>query len=374
MTKYTIDEIFLYKDCYAVSNEIISIFTNIKDFLKTSTQYIDSIKKINYANNNFKLKNNDNISVIYNALNRISQVNYDEILNEISLINIITYTNLEKLVKKIMDKLLYDKQFNKIYCRLIKDLFLRGKWIINNKEEVVSLRILLMKELEELYKNDPEISYYNLLGNLYYNNIISTKLIDNIMNDLLIKYNNTSDNIVIEKWITLWSYINDNNSDKYKKIIENFNKKIPKRLQFLILDGYNKNNEVIPENNVITNFYQLKRKEENEIDEKVNNQDIIDIYNYIEYIEEFDSIKNFIDEMKNKYKIRILLRCLIKYTIDNPKEKNQIVDILKKGLEYNTWTKKDIIDLINNIKNTEIEDIILDSPYYIKHLEEYESL
>ena len=67
------------------------------------------------------------------------------------------------------------------------------------------------------------------------------------------------------------------------------------------------------------------------------------LYNLSSYVKLFNkNIKSLLDEVKKLYNdnLELFLKCVLKYTIDEPKEINKIVNIIKEGLQYKFWTKK----------------------------------
>jgi hypothetical protein len=167
----------------------------------------------------------------------------------------------------------------------------------------------------------------------------------------------------MEKLLVLWSITNSNikeyniNSyNKYNNIITELYPNMSIRLQYMSVDSYN-----IIDNNQTNN----------------NNSNNIDIfYNYIIYIDEFENIKSLLDEVKKLYNdhFDLFLKCVLKYTIDEPKELNKIKDIIKEGVHHKFWTKKLLHKFIQNIESTELNEIIIDAPYYKKHLEIFKNI
>ena len=241
---------------------------------------------------------------------------------------------------------------------MIYKLLINYNWIVQN----VSFRQILIENIKTLYYKDNNIGLFYLIGYLFKYKIFSYSLITNILDDNIKKSKEMKEED-IEKLLVLWSIVNNNikeyNIDSYNiyyKIITELYPNMSKRLQYMSIDSYN----IIDNNNInITN-------NNNNIN---NNIDIF--YNYIIYIDEFENIKSLLDEVKKLYNdnLDLFLKCVLKYTIDEPKEINKIVNIIKEGLQYKFWTKKMLHNLIHNIETTEINDIIIDAPYYKKHLE-----
>ena len=98
ITRYIRDDIFKYKIINKenqVTYELSLIFDKINDMFKTSTQYIESKKKINYNQSNHnkwelkKDEDNSIINIICSGFNKITKENYNQIFMEISIQEII---------------------------------------------------------------------------------------------------------------------------------------------------------------------------------------------------------------------------------------------------------------------------------------------
>lgn len=350
MKKYSIEDIFKYKNI-ASTQDVIDFFYNIKEQFKTSSQYVENMRKINYTSIKWKNKSKDDVvSAIYNIFNRVSVSNYTEILEEIKNINIISYNDLSKLTEKLIQKLLKEKQFTEIYCLLITDIIKSGKWVVYNDNKYITFRMLLLDELEKLTTE----KIYNIIGHLFIKKIISIKLLTKIMNDLITLYETNKDENTIENLIILWGYtqkIQLSNFIIFNDYINKVKDKLSKRYQFMIMD-------------INDNYKKIEKVVEN----------VDSLANYIEYIEEYENLCTFLEEMNKIYSNNILLESVIKYTIDNPKEFKKISEILVEGLKLNYWNSKDINNICKIIRTNDLEDILIDIPCFNKYLEHYEKL
>jgi hypothetical protein len=342
MKKYSLEQVYAYKK-YVSTPEVIEKFTLIKNLFLLSTQYVENNKK-DYTSK-WKLKNKEDVvNIAYNIFNRITESNYSDLLEEICEINIIAYSDLFKLVEKIIKKIVKEKQFINLYCKLIKDIIIKSKWILKENNQVITFRMLFINKLQKLYINNSNI--YDIIGYLFVYKVISIKLINNIIKELIDK--NENENIII-----LWSYIHKTSEiftdlDLY---IQNIYNSLSKRLQFMILD-IKENNNIISESHITDN----------------------DLNNYIEYIDEYDNVGSFLEDMVKKYSKDILLEYIIKYTIDNIKEFDKIKKIINEGIKLNYWNSNNIQIICNKIRTTELEDILIDTPTFKTHLNYYERL
>jgi hypothetical protein len=94
----------------------------------------------------------------------------------------------------------------------------------------------------------------------------------------------------------------------------------------------------------------------------------IDYSNYILYVDEYNNIEEMLKDVGVKGNYISFLINALHYTIDNPKDIELILKILKEGLRMNIWKTKDILTCSDNIKATELEDILVDAPFYASHL------
>jgi hypothetical protein len=214
--KYTKDQIYSYKQIkkdQQVSYELSNIFDKINDMFKTSTQYIESKKKINYNQSNHNRwelkKDEDNgvINIICSGLNKITKSNMDEILKEIESQEIVLYNDLDKLTEKIIQKCINEVDFVKIYIQVVKHIMVKCKWIVDDNNGIpVTFRRLFMNQLEMRFsnlindvknmkydENESELivihsktrkGVINLVTELYNNKIIGNQLIRYIFKNL----------------------------------------------------------------------------------------------------------------------------------------------------------------------------------------------
>jgi hypothetical protein len=358
------DLIYSFKEIHKqnkIDEDISNKFISINKLILSSTQFQDTKNKISTSLTSVKWKIekcdlNNPVNIGYQSMNKLCDTNFDDVYDKIYKLVFINVSDLEKLTLKLIKKIITEKLFIELYIKMIYKLLINHNWIVQN----VSFRQILLENIKTLYYKDNSIGLFYLIGYLFKYKIFSFTLIINILDDYIEKSKNMNEED-IEKLLILWSIINNNikeyniNSyNKYNNIITELYPNMSKRLQYMSIDSYN----IIDNNNInITN---------NNIN---NNIDIF--YNYIIYIDEFENIKSLLDEVKKLYNdnLDLFLKCVLKYTIDEPKEINKIVNIIKEGLQYKFWTKKMLHNLIHNIESTEINEIIIDAPYYKKHLE-----
>ena len=342
---------------------ILEKFALINKLILSSTQFQDTKKKLlnTVYSAKWKIEKcdlNNPVNIAYQSMNKLCEANFNDVYNKISKLVFLNVSDLEKITLKLITKIITEKLFIEIYIKMIYKLLINYNWIVQN----VSFRQILIENIKTLYYKDNNIGLFYLIGYLFKYKIFSYSLIINILDDNIKKSKEMKEED-IEKLLVLWSIVNNNikeyNIDSYNiynKIITELYPNMSKRLQYMSIDSYN-----IIDNNINTNI-----NTNNNIN---NNIDIF--YNYIIYIDEFENIKSLLDEVKKLYNdnLDLFLKCVLKYTIDEPKEINKIVNIIKEGLQYKFWTKKMLHNLIHNIESTEINDIIIDAPYYKKHLE-----
>jgi hypothetical protein len=358
--------IYSFKDIHKqneIDKDILNKFVLINKLILSSTQFQDTKKKILNTAYSAKWKNekcdtNNPVNIGYQSMNKLCESNFDDVYNKISKLVFINTTDLEKLTLKLITKIITEKLFIELYIKMIYKLLINHNWIVKN----ISFRQILSDNIKNLYYKDNNIGLFYLIGYLFKYKIFSFTLITNILDDYIVKTKNMNEDDM-EKLLVLWSITNSNikeyniNSyNKYNNIITELYPNMSIRLQYMSVDSYN-----IIDNNQTNN----------------NNNNNIDIfYNYIIYIDEFENIKSLLDEVKKLYNdhFDLFLKCVLKYTIDEPKELNKIKDIIKEGVQYKFWTKKLLHKLIQNIESTELNEIIIDAPYYKKHLEIFKNI
>jgi hypothetical protein len=348
-----------------IEEDILNKFSSINKLILSSTQFQDTKKKLLNTIYSAKWKNekcdlNNPVNIAYQSMNKLCETNFDDVYNTISKLIFINVSDLEKLTLKLITKIITEKLFIELYIKMIHKLLINHNWIVQD----VSFRQILVENIKTFYyKDNNNIGLFYLIGYLFKYKIFSFILITNILDDYIEKSKHMNEDD-IEKILVLWSIANNNikeyniNSyNKYYNIITELYPNMSKRLQYMSVDSYN-----------IIDNYQINNNNNN------NNIDIF--YNYIIYVDEFENIQSLLDEVKKLYNdnLDLFLKCVIKYTIDEPKELNKVVNIIKEGVKYNFWTKKILHKLIHNIESTEMNEIIIDAPYYKKHLEIFKNI
>lgn len=354
--------IYSYKEIHKqnkIDENILNIFISINKLILSSTQFQDTKKKLLNTTYTSKWKNekcdlNNPVNIGYQSMNKLCETNFDDVYNKISKLIFINTSDLEKLTLKLITKIITEKLFIELYIKIIYKLLINHNWIVQN----VSFRQILVENIKNIYYKENNIGLFYLIGFLFKYKIFSFTLITNILNDYIDKTKDMNEDDM-EKLLVLWSITNNNikeynidSYNKYNNIITELYPKMSKRLQYMSIDSYN----IIGNN-------QIK---------EINNGNIIDIfYNYIIYIDEFENVKSLLDEVKKLYhdQLELFLKCVLKYTIDEPKELNKVINIIKEGVQNNFWTKTLLYKLIQNIENSELNEIIIDAPYYKKHLD-----
>jgi hypothetical protein len=348
-----------------IDKDILNKFCSINKLILSSTQFQDTKKKLlnTVYSAKWKIEKcdlNNPVNIGYQSMNKLCESNFDDVYNKISKLIFRNVSDLEILISKLITKIITEKLFIELYIKMIYKLLINHNWIVQN----VSFRQILLENIKTLYNKDNSIGLFYLIGYLFKYKIFSFTLITNILDDYIEKTKNMNEDD-IEKLLVLWSIANNsikeyniNSYNKYNNIITELYPNMSKRLQYMSIDSYN-----------IIDNYQINNN--NSIN---NNIDIF--YNYIIYIDEFENIKSLLDEVKKLYNdnLDLFLKCVIKYTIDEPKELNKAVSIIKEGVQYKFWTKKMLHKLIQDIESTEINEIIIDAPYYNKHLDIFKNI
>lgn len=423
--KYNRDDIFKFKIINKenlVSQELSNIFDKINDMFKTSTQYLESKKKINYNqlnHNKWELKqdqDNTIINNIYLAFNKITEDNYQDIIKEISKQEIILYDDLEKLTEKIIHKCINEKQFLTLYLRIIKHIMVNCVWIVEDSSMIpITFRKLFINQLEMRFSNlindiknmkyeesEAELIIIHnktkqglilLIIELYKNKIIGNQLIRYIFKNLensydqsLIDYVDKSKNMCdqyLEYWLLIFNAIIIPWKDTEKQYLNEqiqyiLSKKdnVSSKLRFYIQDqfellkkyNYPINIESVPESitNIIiqTNSEQEDSNnwEQEEQEEQDETNDILILSS-----EEYETLDKWFKTVLTINKDKLLLD-ILQLTLSNKDKEYLVNKLLKYLVEQQYITNTDIINKIVFIKE---ENDLSEYRYFINHLENY---
>lgn len=352
---YPPEFIYSLKDASQLTDELLLIFEDINEMFKTSSQYIEMKKRIN-MNIKWKLKRKEEMSpvnVVLNAINRLCTSNFDNIYDEIIKVKIESVADLDKLSTTILLKLCQEEQFLGSYVHLLYKLFHSGHWLVSCEDCITSFRQVIIKKMQDVYAclvsrhvpstyTDNDRQFCKVVAEMHHQHIISKNLMGKIMNEIRKLYETTKEERFVEYFILLWKKCKDVQDD-FITLMQPF---LPKRLQFLILDD----DEVILDN----------------IDIAKNN---IEYQNYITFIEEYNTIQDMLSDVDKNGNMLSFMFAAIRYTIDHPKDIHLITKIIKEGIKLKSWSKNDVTACIDNIMKTEIDEILIDAPYFKNHLE-----
>jgi len=239
--KYTDEQIYSFKKIHKdqmVSYELSVKFDKINEMFKTSTQYLESKKKINYNqynHNRWELKKEEDngvINIVCIGLNKITEQNSEEIIKEIETQEIVIYDDLEKLTEKIIHKCISEPQFIKLYVKVIKHIMLKCSWIVDDQNMVpITFRRVLLNQLEMRFSNlinDVKNMKYeeseselivihnkqkkgliSLICELYSSKIIGNQLVRYIFRNLETAFDSTGIDQYLEYWLALLSTVMD---------------------------------------------------------------------------------------------------------------------------------------------------------------------
>lgn len=345
---YSPEFIYSFKEKCELTEGLLLIFEEINELFKTSSQYIDMKKRIN-LNVKWKLKKKDEVNIIMNALNRICKSNYEAIRTELANTTITVSDDLYKIANNMVTKMMCEVQFIEIYSQLIHDILLQGKWIVDGNPPE-TFRKAFLKRMQELYgdiENDKfDRNFFKILYSLHSCKIVGTNLVRHVMDDLKRLYESTKNERYMEYFIILWHL----NTSDYNDYVADMRTNLSKRLQFMMDD--NPCEETLP----------LKVKKQ----EVVDNSKYI---NYIVYIDEFNSIDEMLNDVCKECNCIDFLHILLKYTIDEPKGIDLVIKIVKTGLDRKYWKSRDVVSILENIKKHDMADILVDAPYFSKHMD-----
>ena len=312
MIKYRKEEIEQLKKNYKINEELIYKLKIIKKEMNNSSH-------ININNKTIKDDKTDNLKKIIIFLNKISYKNYKKIIDNLN----ITIDKKEDIIE-IVKILIYNAiNYYNIQCNTInnEDIYMYSNImseIIKNKykwyykeDNIYTFRYVLIEHLEREYKkiieiNDKKIinGYNILITTLYIKKILSEKVYEEIIKELIKKNNIISSEILIY----ILKLLKNNNINKYDEIIkERIKRENDQRIQIIykILINENKNNEIKKIDEKLDDNINIKKVLEENIYNK-NWDEFIEIYKNVcknennnEIIDEFINIlEENIEEIK----------------------------------------------------------------------------
>lgn len=259
--------IMQYESIYVdVTRELSNKFDEINKMLLTSTQWQDSKINHNIHNHNrWKLSNTDNndIAKILGSFNKLTNMNFDIIAEEIKGYNIINITELNTLVNNIYLKCIGNFQFVPVNIKMIKKIIMEFGWIVHDESSrTVTFRKYFINYLENNFEkimnkvtepideddenlvsaiNEERTTFMKILCALYDNHIIGTQLTRYIFTTLENAYVKNNKSGYIEMWLILFKcaknhWIGDNAVYilEQHKFIDNNRSKFGIRINILV--------------------------------------------------------------------------------------------------------------------------------------------
>jgi len=418
--KYTKDQIYLYKQInkdQQVSYELSNIFDKINDMFKTSTQYLESKKKINYNqfnHNRWELKKEEDngvINIVCSGLNKITKSNIDEILKEIELQEIVLYNDLDKLTEKMIQKCINEVDFVKLYIQVIKHIILKCKWIVDDNNGIpVTFRRLFMNQLEMRFnnlindvknmkydENESELivihsktrkGLINLLTELYNNKIIGNQLIRYIFKNLENAYDEHKNDQYLEYWLILFKSVIENwlvhekiyLNEQLQYIMSKMDKIISNKIKFMIQDQL----DILKSKNFdFTNLEKVEKEDEEKVEVEVevekedegsekeadeNDENAVPVYDLLILSStEYDTLDKWFEIIDSSILPEKLLLDLLQITLSEKKYFDTVKNVLEYLLKRQYITRDQVIQKIEYIKE---ENDLSEYKYYEKHLVE----
>jgi hypothetical protein len=421
IVKYTKEQMYLYKQInkdQQVSYELSATFDKINEMFKTSTQYIESKKKINYNQSNHnrwelkKEEDNNIINIICSGLNKITENNMNDILKEIEVQEIVIYDDLEKLTEKIIHKCISEDQFLHLYTLVIKHIITKCKWIVDDNNMVpITFRRILLNQLEMRFsnlindvknmkydENESELivihnklkkGLINLITKLYNNKIIGNQLLRYIFRNLENAYDENKNDQYLEYWLILFKSVMENwiisekiyLNEQIQYIISKLDKSnnISNKIKFMIQDQL----DILKSKNYDYNI-KLSEKEDvfkkEDIDEKedmyekedLSEKEDIDEISYDLVILsslEYNTLDKWFETLDSSILPEKLLLDLLQITLSEKKYFDTVKNVLEYLLNKKYVSREQVKEKIKYIKN---ENDFSEYKYFEKHLDELE--
>lgn len=396
--KYSEEEIYRFKEInkqQGVSYDLSVYFDKINEMFSTSTQYLESKKKINHnqSNHNYwqlkKDEDNSVINIICINLNKITEERANEIIQNILSQDIILYDDLEKLVDKMIHQCISQPQFIKLYIRVIESIIIKCAWIVEDKNMIpTTYRKVLLNQLEVRFTNllndiknmkyeDSEselIVIHNkqrkglisMICELYDHRIIGNQLIRYIFKTLESAYESTGLDQYIEYWSQILNTVMFNWLETEKQYLDEEiqyikSKKISTlKIKFMIDDIISELERkayiIKPSTKIMEDYIE------------VNYSDVEDSYDlHILAHDEYETTDEWFASLdKNIYWDKFLLD-LLQITLVDKKELNLVKKLIKYVLDNGVYTKEQILNKMNYIRSN---NDFSEYRYYLKDLQE----
>ena len=420
--KYEPDFIFKFKEKYFLSKCGIEKLEKINNIMVGSTDnknFKIKIKnqEINLNSNKWYRKrfitNEEKIKKKINGLlNKLSDKNYKEIINNILKLKISSFEIMDFLMCNIFNKTIFESNYIEYWMELIKEVTLKNlkKWNFNN---TLPYKIFLnycqeyfekllidynLQDISSYQKDDIEIyhkkkklayGFIILISELHKINFINLELLNAILNELI---KDKEEIYKLELGVFLCSKISENNDYEY---ISNFLNDLKgdsntcQKIKFLIMDIFDKDqkDEYVEKSledlcNETINFYVTNNNIDSSFDKLLDlfknyKQKQIFYYFFLYSIENINNINYPINLIKKNLKrkkvnyqtIKISLHnFLLEYDdfkIDLPDINDRIIILFNKlnnnkilninTLNYivsNTLSEKNKTDLLNKFENS----------------------
>jgi hypothetical protein len=403
---YTSEFIYSFKDAHKnteVSLELSDLFDSINEMFKTSTQYLDNKKRVNYNqmnHNKWKLKRKEDIGAInaaYNGFNRLSNGNLDSVASELMGVQFVSGEELERLVARLLPKMMCEPQFMSLYAELV--FRLGGRWVARAappSDGLVSFRQVLVNRLQQTHSQHLSgeaaafQGFYHLLGHLFRNKVLSIGILCTVLRDLGAGSRGCPEQAA-EAWIIVWGHachiLAEVEPDAFREFDAHLRRvyaTLSKRLQFMVMDIRETAPKEKPIRKAWAKEHVMPKEKPAPAKEKAWGKpkppkaaDLEEkFYNYIQYVEEFESTESLIREVMQCHKpdMAVFLGTLLHYTIDNPKQLSRVKDILGCGMKMRCWDANYVKKTVSAIRRKELDDVVVDAPFYPRHLDEFSRL
>jgi hypothetical protein len=263
--RYSIDELDSYKnDDITIPLELIEYMNKIKNYSKDNSKNknwrkeVINLSKSWLLENKNKMKSDESILInIQSILNKLSESNFDLLLNKLMNMNVKTKSQIIYIVDLIYKKAILENTFLGLYGTLCKEL---SNTFIEEDNEKLYFKCLLIDKCQENFNIilDPSHKYYPLIevrkkvlgciefiGELYNQSIINCNVIIVILRLLFSKVTNKINNneYIIEIICFFFMKIGITLKEEQSKLFRNnlnklysLKKTLKPREKFIIMD------------------------------------------------------------------------------------------------------------------------------------------
>jgi len=402
-----------------ISEKIADLMSNVENMIVSSNAFKmqENRPTINHMKWQIYKVKKIPLTSLFMILNKINNDNIDNVIEETLQYKIFTQSEIVQIADVFLGKCIMETKNVSNYIKYLKSIMENKLWYVYDGEKrVVSFRDTIIDRLEneynrltriaghieDVFKNQIKddtmmnklegsedylkkkniiLSLIKLIGSFYNGKIISTSLLENILDNLRHQYDDNQETrkIYLELWLNLWENVSQNLNKNYRSIYESNYDWLKSKYEELV-------NWTMDEDSIDTKPWDIMRLttliekslNKNDIsnhqsemyDVPANKNEELTIFNInVDEMNELfeDDNDTAFNSFKMKYNKETLNKYITKYLLENCE-----ASILKKSISKiikHFVTKKELEDLIQCVLND--DEIICDYPLFKKNIMQY---